>query len=460
MSDGSRLAIARRRGAASYSEVDSQYLEARQLRKSAGWVLLCALGVGAVISGDFFGWQYGLTAGGFGGLLVATAVIAVMYFCMVFSIAEMSAAMPHAGGFYGFTRSTFGPGTAFLNSTTDMVEYVVTPAVIVSGMAAYADLIVDLPNWMWWVGFYVLFVGINIWGTVTTFRVAVVVAGLSLTVLCVMYVGVIVTGAFDPALLTNVPVNEARTGASAFLPEGIYAHLGSTAVCHVVLPGHRTAAAGGRGSHDVRARHAQGTGGGHVRAVRPVDSDPGAQHRRWRRGRRGGVSRRSLFVALRAVFGSGIGAQVLAACALIGLVASFHSIIYAYGRVLFAASRSGYVPRRISRRRHGTPRHGRWSWAVWSALPSRCCSTGTAAVRLARRCSPWRCSEQPSPTHWSCGRTSCGGDVARACNARTDPRWGSWGVGLGWRCRWWHWRRRWPWSRTAPGCLPPPASSG
>lgn len=59
MSDESRLAIARGRGAASYSEVDSQYLEARQLRKSAGWVLLCALGVGAVISGDFFGWQYG-----------------------------------------------------------------------------------------------------------------------------------------------------------------------------------------------------------------------------------------------------------------------------------------------------------------------------------------------------------------------------------------------------------------
>lgn len=101
MSDESRLAVARRRGAASYSEVDSQYLEARQLRKSAGWVLLCALGVGAVISGDFFGWQYGLTAGGFGGLLVATVVIAVMYFCMVFSIAEMSAAMPHAGGSTG-----------------------------------------------------------------------------------------------------------------------------------------------------------------------------------------------------------------------------------------------------------------------------------------------------------------------------------------------------------------------
>jgi ethanolamine permease len=34
--------------------------------------------------------------------------------------------------------------------------------------------------------------------------------------------------------------------------------------------------------------------------------------------------------------------------ALTGLIASFHTIIYAYGRVLFALSRAGYIPRWIS----------------------------------------------------------------------------------------------------------------
>jgi len=34
--------------------------------------------------------------------------------------------------------------------------------------------------------------------------------------------------------------------------------------------------------------------------------------------------------------------------ALVGMVASFHTIIYAYGRVLFALSRAGYFPRFIS----------------------------------------------------------------------------------------------------------------
>jgi ethanolamine permease len=336
-------------GGASYSRVDEQYLEARQLQKSAGWVLLCALGVGAVISGDFFGWQFGLAAGGFGGLLIAVVIIAAMYFCMVFSIAEMSAAMPNAGGFYGFTRGTFGPGTAFLNSTTDMVEYVVTPAVIVAGISAYADVIVDLPNWIWWLGFYAVFVAINVWGTELTFKVALVVAGLSVLVLAVMYVGVLVTGSFDPDLLTNIPANPDRAGSSSFLPEGYYgiwAALPFAIWFYLAIEQLPLAA---EESHDVTRDMPRalitgmvalfvlsiltlvlnsGVGGGAIEV---------------------GSVAEPLNVAFIEIFGEGTGQKFLAAIALIGLVASFHAIIYAYGRVLFAASRSGYIPRSISK---------------------------------------------------------------------------------------------------------------
>jgi ethanolamine permease len=51
-----------------YEDVDSQYLKRRQLSRGAGWVLLWALGVGAVISGEFSGWNLGLLSGGFWGL--------------------------------------------------------------------------------------------------------------------------------------------------------------------------------------------------------------------------------------------------------------------------------------------------------------------------------------------------------------------------------------------------------
>ena len=55
-----------------YRAPDETYFEERGLRRFAGAWSLWALGVGAVISGDFFGWNFGLLAGGFGGLLLAT----------------------------------------------------------------------------------------------------------------------------------------------------------------------------------------------------------------------------------------------------------------------------------------------------------------------------------------------------------------------------------------------------
>jgi ethanolamine permease len=106
------------------------------------------LGVGAVISGDFFGWNFGLAAGGFWGLTIATFLMAIMYLCMVYSIAELSTALPHAGGFYSFTRNAFGPWGGFIVGVTDLIEYVITPAVIVVGIGGYLNaLIPSVPLW-------------------------------------------------------------------------------------------------------------------------------------------------------------------------------------------------------------------------------------------------------------------------------------------------------------------------
>ena len=81
-----------------YEHAGGDYLRNRQLKRgAAGWVLLAGLGVSYVISGDFAGWNYGLAQGGWGGLLLATALMAAMYTCMVFGLAEMASALPVAG---------------------------------------------------------------------------------------------------------------------------------------------------------------------------------------------------------------------------------------------------------------------------------------------------------------------------------------------------------------------------
>ena len=50
----------------SYTERKAAWFADRALRRQAGVFHLWAFGVGAVISGGFFGWNFGLIAGGFG----------------------------------------------------------------------------------------------------------------------------------------------------------------------------------------------------------------------------------------------------------------------------------------------------------------------------------------------------------------------------------------------------------
>ena len=104
----------RKVGSVTYQEVGEEYFEERGLRRHAGVWSLWALGVAAVISGDFFGWNLGLLSGGFGGLAIATVFITIMYICLCYSIAEMSPALPHTGGAYSFGRSAMGPWGGFI----------------------------------------------------------------------------------------------------------------------------------------------------------------------------------------------------------------------------------------------------------------------------------------------------------------------------------------------------------
>ena len=72
----------------------------RQTTAPAGrrrWVLLAGLGVAYVISGDFAGWNFGLAEGGWGGLLIATILIATMYTCIVFSARRAVVGDLHGG---------------------------------------------------------------------------------------------------------------------------------------------------------------------------------------------------------------------------------------------------------------------------------------------------------------------------------------------------------------------------
>ena len=79
-------------GSVEYTHETSDYFAKRELKRVAGVWKLWALGVGAVISGEFSGWNLGLAVGGFGGLFIATLIITVMYVGLCYCIAEMGPA--------------------------------------------------------------------------------------------------------------------------------------------------------------------------------------------------------------------------------------------------------------------------------------------------------------------------------------------------------------------------------
>ena len=121
------------------------YLSQRQLKKGvAGWILLASLGVSYVISGHFAGWNFGIAAGGFGGMFIAAAIMGLMYWCLVLTLAELSSSLPTAGGGYSFARRAMGPWGGFLTGTAILLEYAIAPAAIAIFIGSYFQTLVGI----------------------------------------------------------------------------------------------------------------------------------------------------------------------------------------------------------------------------------------------------------------------------------------------------------------------------
>jgi ethanolamine permease len=340
----------------SYEEAGQQYFTRRRLRRHAAFWSLWSLGVAAVISGDFYGWNLGLDAGGFGGLLIATLFITVMYYGLCFSIAEMSPALPHTGGAYSFARSAMGPWGGFITGLAENMEYVITPAVVVGAMGFLMQSIVaglfditGTPWWnsviTWWLVFYVVFVWINIVGIEATMRFTVVINVLALGILAFFFISVIASGKFDASLLTNIKPDP---GDSSFLPHGlsgIFPAIPFAIWFYLAIEELPLAA---EESHDPKRDVPRATIWGLTTLV-----VTGALTLLLNTGVDGGAasigtSATPLFDGFKGVFGEGTAAELLALIGLVGLIASFFTIIYAYGRNTFSLSRAGYFPKWLS----------------------------------------------------------------------------------------------------------------
>ena len=87
-------------------EID--YIREHLLKKPLRMIHIWALGVGVVITGEYFGWNFGLPVGGPVGVLIASLIVCVLYLAWVLTLSELSVAMPFAGGPMAYGRRASG----------------------------------------------------------------------------------------------------------------------------------------------------------------------------------------------------------------------------------------------------------------------------------------------------------------------------------------------------------------
>ncbi len=332
--------------ASSTLPTQEEYFAKRQLKQGAvGWLLLVGLGVAYVISGDFAGWNFGLAQGGWGGMFIATVVVAVMYLCMCLSMSEMATMLPTAGGGYSFARTAFGPFGGYLTGTAILIEYSIAPAAIACFIGAYCESLFGVGGWIIYLVCYLVFMGIHLKGAGEALKIIFAITAIAAVALLVFIIAMIPH--FNSANLFNIAVSD-KAGASAFLPMGYlgiwaavpYAIWFFLAVEGVPLAAEeakdptRSLPRGLIGSMLILAAFALlilflGAGAAGANQLK----DSGAP----------------LVDALVAVYGEHTRlAGFVNFVGLAGLIAIFFSIIYAYSRQIFALSRAGYLPTSLS----------------------------------------------------------------------------------------------------------------
>jgi len=314
--------------------------------------MLWALGVGYVISGMYFGWNLGLVHAGPFGFLAATLIVTVLYVSFVMSYAELSCAIPRAGGAFIYAQRALGPRWGFFAGAAQWVEFVFAMPAIAAAIGAYlGEFYPAISPHVFAAGAYVVFTLLNILGVKQS-----AVFELCITVVAVfellIFAGVTLPHFSWAAFSSDALPSIGWWGIFPAIPYAIWFYVCIEGIANVAEE-----------SRDPQKDLARGFGTAMVTLVvlavlvffsavgvagwKAIVFEPG-----------GAMSDRPLPLAIRQVIGqSHVLYRLLVGVGLCGLVASFHGIMLAGSRATFEFGRVGYAPGWVGRldARRGTP---------------------------------------------------------------------------------------------------------
>ena len=337
---------------------------ASSLRKVLKPVHLWAIAVGLVISGEYFGWNFGWEVAGTGGFLVATLVVTLLYITFIFSFTELTTLIPHAGGPFAYAHRAFGEWGGFIAGYATLIEFLFTTPAIAFALGSYTHFLYpSLPVLTVAYSFYIVFTLINLLGIKESATFSLIITILAVLELLV-FIG-IAAPHFEYKNFAADAFPSGWSGVFAALPFAIWFYLAIEGVAMVAEEVENP-------KRDIPKGYLYGllTLVVLALAVMMVTAGIGDWHL---------LSRIDypLPEALRMIFGKDNPlTQLFASVGLFGLIASFHGTIITYSRQLFALARSGYVPGFLAQlnQRFQTPH---WALTVGAVIGCIALSTGT-----------------------------------------------------------------------------------
>ena len=155
--------------------------EKGELKKVLKPIHLWAIAVGLVISGDYYGFSYGFAAGGPVSFLISFIPVTIMYVTFLFCYTELATSIPHAGGPSAYARRAMGPFAGFLTGFSVLIAFLVSPCAVAITTGALVNYLIPSVPAMWaTVGFFCLFVLINLFGVESSSKLELVVTLVSL----------------------------------------------------------------------------------------------------------------------------------------------------------------------------------------------------------------------------------------------------------------------------------------
>jgi ethanolamine permease len=203
-----------------------------KLERTLGPIMLWGLGVGYVISGMYFGWNLGLPVGGTLGLGISTFFITVMYVFFTFSYAELACAIPKAGGGFDYASRALGPTLGYLAGIAQWIEFLFAPPAIAFAIGAYFhEFFPSIPILTLAIAAFLVFTALNIFGVKAAARFELFVTIFAVIELFI-FAGVTLPH-FELSHLKSNPLPGGLMGIFASVPFAIWFFLGIEGVANV-----------------------------------------------------------------------------------------------------------------------------------------------------------------------------------------------------------------------------------